>query len=386
MSVKVILSRSSDPPEKREFIFGEEPISLGRDPSNLIPLPGTQVSKHHARIEKHGDDYAVVDLNSTNCTYVNQEKVAPETPRVLRQGDKIGIADYELEVSQIGTFTSRESRLDHEVRNPSVNAMAVPALAEKHVPAAAETSSAVTGQWARLCADIQNSLEQFGIQDLARTQHELQTRCDALAEENRRLKAELVRIPTNGETAASIPAEPRQTSESRLEQVIQVLLQLFSKLSSGRSSFVSEFLVRTTIRTTNDLSLRPKTDSELFHYFTDPDISEKEFLERLSYLKNEADLTVLHMIGILEGYRRSVEEGARRILQRVDPDRLEEELPDTILLRYVSLLADLKLFRIVRNRLRDLVQEDRGVLEKQLFRPGFARAYVECVEPTSTKV
>jgi len=85
-------------------------------------------------------------------------------------------------------------------------------------------------------------------------------------------------------------------------------------------------------------------------------------------------------MGLLEGYRRSVDEGARRFLQRVDPDRLEEELPDSILMRYLPPLADLKLFQLVRNRLHDLLHEDRGVLEKQVFRPGFVRAYEECVE------
>ena len=199
-------------------------------------------------------------------------------------------------------------------------------------------------------------------------------------------KSEREQIPEMREAPPAVPLEPLQAGSSRLEQITQVLLQFFFKLSSGRSSFLSEFIVRTVIRTTNDLPFQPRSDADLLHYFADSSLSEREFSERLVLLKKEADQIVLHMIGLLEGYRRSVDEGTRRILQRVDPDRLEEDLPDTMLVRYIPQFADLQLFRIVRKRLRDLIQEDRGVLEKQVFRPGFARAYVECVEPSSTKV
>jgi hypothetical protein len=241
-------------------------------------------------------------------------------------------------------------------------------------------------RWSKLTSEIHGTLEKFDAADLARRQEELLARCSSLTEENRRIKAELEDLRNKEEHSSVSVPEYHSADDARLEQLSRVLLQLFLKLSSGRTSFLSEFIVRTTVRSSSDLSMQPRTDDDRLRYFTDSSLSEKEFSERLSLLKKDADQVVLHMIGLLEGYRRSVDDGTRRILQRIDPDRLEEELPDTFLLRYVPPLADLKLFNLIRNRLRDLLQEDRGVLEKQIFRPGFARAYEECVESTPTRV
>jgi pSer/pThr/pTyr-binding forkhead associated (FHA) protein len=386
MSVKIILSKTSEPAERRELSFSEETVSLGRDPSNAIPLPGTQTSKHHARIERHGPNYYIVDLNSTNCTFLNGEKLAPASQHQLHRGDKVSIADYELEISQLGTATSPTPLPDQQPLPDSRNAFLSIATDGNGQSSTIATSSEILHQWSRLATEIQLTLEKFGIQELVRSREELQARCDALVEENRMLKADRERIPEKREIPPAAPPEPLHVVDSRLEQISQVLLQFFFKLSSGRSSFLSEFIVRTVIRTTNDLPFQPRSDAEILRYFADSGLSEREFAERLVLLKKEADQIVLHMMGLLEGYRRSVDEGTRRILQRVDPDRLEEDLPDTMLVRYIPQFADLQLFRIVRKRLRDLIQEDRGVLEKQVFRPGFARAYVECVEPSSTKV
>jgi pSer/pThr/pTyr-binding forkhead associated (FHA) protein len=47
------------------------------------------VSRAHARIERRGDAYFVLDLGSTNLTRVNGEVVAE---RVLRDGDELRFA------------------------------------------------------------------------------------------------------------------------------------------------------------------------------------------------------------------------------------------------------------------------------------------------------
>jgi len=59
---------------------------LGRDPSNDVVLTDSGVSWHHARVEDRGDSWAVVDLGSTNGTFVNRARVSEH---VLRPGEKI---------------------------------------------------------------------------------------------------------------------------------------------------------------------------------------------------------------------------------------------------------------------------------------------------------
>ena len=47
------------------------------------------VSRLHAVIERHEDTLTIMDLGSTNGTYVNGRRLAPDEPRILRDGDEI---------------------------------------------------------------------------------------------------------------------------------------------------------------------------------------------------------------------------------------------------------------------------------------------------------
>lgn len=49
--------------------------TIGRHPSNDINIPVESVSRFHARIDKQGDNFVLVDLNSSNGTYINRERI-----------------------------------------------------------------------------------------------------------------------------------------------------------------------------------------------------------------------------------------------------------------------------------------------------------------------
>ena len=66
---------------------------LGRLDTNDIPVQDTKASREHAKIYKQGQQYAIVDLNSSNGTFVNGEKI---TKRVLKEGDEIAIGTVRL--------------------------------------------------------------------------------------------------------------------------------------------------------------------------------------------------------------------------------------------------------------------------------------------------
>jgi len=57
------------------FELGEESVQLGRISNNDIVLPDPNVSRVHARISKRGDSYWISDLQSTNGTWVNEQRV-----------------------------------------------------------------------------------------------------------------------------------------------------------------------------------------------------------------------------------------------------------------------------------------------------------------------
>ncbi len=50
-------------------------VTVGRLPDNTVQLEHDAVSGHHAELIKKGDDYVLRDLNSTNGTRVNGQRI-----------------------------------------------------------------------------------------------------------------------------------------------------------------------------------------------------------------------------------------------------------------------------------------------------------------------
>lgn len=71
---------------QRKYMF-EDFITIGRKPDNDIVLNDKYVSHYHAHVKRIGDEYVLVDLDSINNTYLNDEELSGET--VLESGDHI---------------------------------------------------------------------------------------------------------------------------------------------------------------------------------------------------------------------------------------------------------------------------------------------------------
>lgn len=63
--------------------------SIGRAPTNAIPVPDASVSSSHARILRTNEGFVLEDLQSRNGTFINGEKVTEK--RLLSDGDLIRI-------------------------------------------------------------------------------------------------------------------------------------------------------------------------------------------------------------------------------------------------------------------------------------------------------
>ena len=68
------------------ILLADEPITIGRDPSNSVVLQEQNVSRTHCRIERNGDVFILHDLGSHNQTRVNG---APALEHKLDNGDQI---------------------------------------------------------------------------------------------------------------------------------------------------------------------------------------------------------------------------------------------------------------------------------------------------------
>src|SRR5512139_507182 len=73
----------------QRFPVGEEDVTLGREEGNTILVPSDQASRRHARIFLSGGAHVLVDLDSTNGTYLNSQLVKEQT---LRHGDVVRVA------------------------------------------------------------------------------------------------------------------------------------------------------------------------------------------------------------------------------------------------------------------------------------------------------
>lgn len=85
----------------RDLNLGDKPfelkgrvVTIGRHPNNDISLLLESVSRFHAKLELVGTRWIVTDLNSSNGTFVNGERIA--SPRALSEGDvlTLGRADF----------------------------------------------------------------------------------------------------------------------------------------------------------------------------------------------------------------------------------------------------------------------------------------------------
>lgn len=75
----------------REFDWEHEFITIGRDGANDIVIDHPLASRRHARLERTEEGFAVRDLESTNGTFLNQERI--EGLCQLHNQDQIIIAD-----------------------------------------------------------------------------------------------------------------------------------------------------------------------------------------------------------------------------------------------------------------------------------------------------
>jgi two-component system NtrC family sensor kinase len=72
----------------KRFDLRKDGLTLGRDATNRIQLNDSEVSRRHAEVSQCDEGYQLVDLGSSNGTFVNTEKV---DRRLLHNGDRVQI-------------------------------------------------------------------------------------------------------------------------------------------------------------------------------------------------------------------------------------------------------------------------------------------------------
>lgn len=71
---------------------------LGADKDNDILLGDSYVSRHHACLRWDGQAWWVEDLNSTNGTMVDRQRLTPGSPYLLSNGSVLSIGDMSFKI------------------------------------------------------------------------------------------------------------------------------------------------------------------------------------------------------------------------------------------------------------------------------------------------
>ncbi len=85
MSARLVWERGDGAPV--EFPLEGDALEVGRDEDAAVRIDEPLVSRRHARIERRGEAWVVVDLGSTNFTRVNGSRVLRECE--LADGDRL---------------------------------------------------------------------------------------------------------------------------------------------------------------------------------------------------------------------------------------------------------------------------------------------------------
>lgn len=87
----IYLTVALDGNNPKEYVLEKEIITIGRAPENDVCIENIGVSTHHAKITSAS--LQLDDLNSSNGTYVNDQKVQTQT---LENGDVIKVGKHEI--------------------------------------------------------------------------------------------------------------------------------------------------------------------------------------------------------------------------------------------------------------------------------------------------
>jgi hypothetical protein len=68
-------------------------LTIGRAAECDWPVPESKASRFHAELRRYGDQWLIVDLGSTNGTYVEGARLDPHAARALTPGQPVAIGD-----------------------------------------------------------------------------------------------------------------------------------------------------------------------------------------------------------------------------------------------------------------------------------------------------
>ena len=73
-------------------------LSIGRGSDNDVVLGSKEVSRNHAVLSVANDQLYIKDLDSSNGTFINDERIAGNQSKDLKSADIVGFASFSFQV------------------------------------------------------------------------------------------------------------------------------------------------------------------------------------------------------------------------------------------------------------------------------------------------
>ena len=89
--VNIILSHQGE--TMHELTLEQPRLMIGRAEDNDLCINNTNVSRHHAILVRHGAAAMLMDMNSTNGTFVNSQRIKDQ---VVVHNDIISIGNHQI--------------------------------------------------------------------------------------------------------------------------------------------------------------------------------------------------------------------------------------------------------------------------------------------------
>jgi pSer/pThr/pTyr-binding forkhead associated (FHA) protein len=96
---KLVILTQGLPVTGRAHELNVDRTTIGRVEDNLFQIAEPSVSSHHCEVHLRGNEVLIRDLNSTNGTFINNEKI---TESVLKPGQTLRLGNVELKLEAAG--------------------------------------------------------------------------------------------------------------------------------------------------------------------------------------------------------------------------------------------------------------------------------------------
>jgi hypothetical protein len=169
----------------------------------------------------------------------------------------------------------------------------------------------------------------------------------------------------------------------KTKNIIHILVKFLVQMIQARKQFQMEFVGQTIIQSKDNSTIDRLDSDEMVKYLFNPEISEQESEHRIQKIKDYINELLLHQVSHLDGYKMSIDSGTKQILDKLSPSMLEDRIKNEtfslagirIPYRFIPVVTFCKVIKSIYNAHKDLMSEDRSIIERRYFRPGYIQNY-----------